>query len=78
MIIPIYIKKTFIEYYFITFYLSIIISRVYVLCKYKNRTKQTEMFLNQFAFCCSRTFLNKTIKNVMSQRNIMNFDQNNL
>ena len=57
---------------------------MYYVSKYKNRVKKTEMFLNQFAFCtkeidsCSRTFLNKTIKNVMSQRNIMNFDQNNL
>ena len=57
---------------------------MYYVSKYKNRVKKTEMFLNQFAFCtkeidsCSRTFLNKTIKNVMSQRNIMKFDQNNL
>ena len=37
------------------------------------------MFLNQFAFFSKESFLIlKTIKNVMSQRNIMEFDQNNL
>ena len=44
IIIPIYIKKTFIEYYFITFHLSIIISRVYVYVSIKIGQKRQKCF----------------------------------
>ena len=39
-----YIKKTFIEYYFITFHLSIIISRVYVYVSIKIGQKRQKCF----------------------------------